>query len=314
MNDAVILEKLDQLTNEIQSMKLEIKELKTELKNRPEPLELAADESLAELDGDELKKVCKTLLDSVEELRNLMAGVRSGVELTDDLQPVFRQLYPHAVRFCHEFGDDFEFDKLTYLLRKTLSSLDAIEEGVDLLKAGAELRNDLLPVVQIAYPRILKMLTTLHEGEFRAEKLGNLLHTMLLNIHTLSDILNMLSPVTEFLKEFTVIMQQTDMLPNLNKWLDGIQTGNPAMHMLTNSLLALKNIDLNEERMTQISEAIKSVDVNRIEPVSPLGMLGKLRDPRVQEALGFSFMVMQAMGGCLQAWQRTGSGNAESEK
>ncbi len=316
MSEAVILEKLEQLTGEIRTMKAEIQGLKDELKDKQQPADPkdVVFEPVGEIDGEELKKVCASLLESVEELRGMSSTFRAGAELAEDLGPVVQQVYPKAIRFCNELEGDFEIDELVVLLRKTITSLDTIGEGVDMLRAGVELRDDLIPVVQLVYPKLLKALTALHEGEFRAERLGDLLHTVLLNIHTLSDLLNMLAPFTEFVKEFNVILQHTDILPNINKWLGEIQVGNPAIHLATKALSTIKKIDLNEERVTQLCDALSTINLTKVEPVSPLGMIGQLRDPKVQEALGFMFMLLHAVGGCLQAWERTGSSSAQANE
>ncbi len=58
------------------------------------------------------------------------------------------------------------------LLRKALTNLDTMGEGLDMLKAGVELRDDMVPILKLMYPRLLRFLNSLHEGEFQAEKLG----------------------------------------------------------------------------------------------------------------------------------------------
>ena len=43
--------------------------------------------------------------------------------------------------------------------------------------------------------------------------------------------------------------------------------------------------------------------MSKIEPVGPLAMLKRLREPEVQTALGFLFTILMAMGTVLQTYQ-----------
>lgn len=308
MSETAILEQLKKLTEEIHAMKADIQELKDGLKSEPVKQPMVAKEVVFEevpeldLDGVQLRAVCDELLTGLDGFREMTSTLRSGQELVEDLQPVIKQVYPRAIKFCADLEGDFDLDELVVLLRKTVANLDTLGEGIDLLKAGVELRDDMIPIIQLVYPKLLKALTALHEGEFRAERLGDLLHTVLLNIHTLSDLLNMIQPFTELVKEVTVILQQTDVLTNMNKWLDSLQSSNPVLRLATTAVATAKKLDFNEERVAKICEVLKTVDLNNIEPLGPIGMIRQLRDPKVQEALGFCFMLLQTTGGCLQAW------------
>lgn len=308
MNEALILEKLDKLTDEVQSLKSGVLE---ELKQDLEPVLKQAypkvSEFLQDVDGDysneKLAHLTRTLLMSLEELSEVVTAVKAGIELKDDMQPILQQAYPKSIQFFADLDGDFHIDEAVILLRKALTNLDAMGEGLDMLKAGVELRDDLVPVLQLMYPRLLRFLNSLHEGEFQAEKLGDLLHTVLMNVHTLSDLLNMLQPMTEFVKELGVLMKETDVISGVNTWLDGLQQSSGLVRLAGTMFTFMKRLDYNEAQIEEVCRVIEDIDFSKSKPVGPLGMVKMINDPKVQEALGFIFMMLQAVGGCLKACQ-----------
>ena len=145
---------------------------------------------------------------------------------------------------------------------------------------------------------------SLHEGEFQAEKVGDLLHMILINVHTLSDLLNMVQPMTEFIKEFTAVMKGSDIMNSINLWLDSLQQSSGLIKVAGTSWSQLKRLDYNEKQVEEICNAISGMDFTKAEPVGPFTMLKKLNDPKVQSALGFMFMLLQTMGTVVLAYQK----------
>ncbi len=290
MNDTLILERLDFLASEIKELKTDIQQMKQE---RPEPS--------SSMHSDDLNRLVSEIHSSVEEMREARESVRAGIELTEDLQPVIRQVYPKMIRYFDELEGQFSVDELTALITRGLTSLGALNEALEMLKSGIELKDDLAPVAKLSYPKFQKFLSTLHEGEFQAEQLGTLLHTILLNIHTFSDLMNMISPMTEFVKEFEVAFRQTDFLSSVNKWLDSLQQSNGMIKVVGLSLAAIKRINLTDEQFDQICHSLSSINLSQVEPVGPMGMIRQLKDPEFQKAMGATFMIMQAIGGCVNA-------------
>ena len=146
-------------------------------------------------------------------------------------------------------------------------------------------------------------MNSLHEGEFQAEQLGDLLHTILINIHTLSDLLNMAQPLTELVKELTVVMQGTDVINSINIWLDSLQQSSGVVKLAGTAWAQVKRLDYNDQQVEEICQAITNLDLTRIEPVGPVSMVRQLRDPKVQTALGFLFTMLNTMGTVLVAYQ-----------
>jgi hypothetical protein len=310
MNEALILEKLDRLSDEVRSLKSNVL---LELKQEIAPILKQTRSGDAEFvqgtdDGNANEKVLhvtQTLLTSLEQLNEVISGVKTGSVTKDSKGALMTQSYPESIQFFTELDTDFHIDELVVLLRKALTNLDTMGEGLDMLKAAVEFRDDMVPIMKLMYPRLLRFLNSLHEGEFQAEKLGDLLHTVLINIHTLSDLLNMVQPMTELVKEVGVLMKETDVINGMNIWLDGLQQGNGFVKLAGTVVTALKRIDYTEQQIDEICQVINNIDFTRVKPVGPLGMIKQVNDPKVQEAFGFLFMLLQAVGNCLQVYQNT---------
>jgi uncharacterized protein YjgD (DUF1641 family) len=307
MSEAVILERLDKLSDDVRSMKFEIlEEIQQEYtlvaKQPPSDVSGFLQEVDADYSSERLSELVRTLLSSLEEFNEVARAVKAGVELKDDLGPVVRQVYPKSIEFFNDLDGDFHIDEVVILLRKALTNLDTVGEGLDMLRAGVELRDDLVPILQLMYPRLLRFLNSLHEGEFQAEKIGDLLHTILLNIHTLSDLLNMLQPMTELVKELGVVMRETDVLNGLNIWLDGLQQGSGLVRLAGTFFSAMKRLDFNDQQIEGICRVVEGLDFAKSKPLGPIGLIKQMNDPQVQQAFGFFFTIMQAVGGCLQTY------------
>ncbi len=314
MNEALILEKLDRLTAEVQSLKSDVLQ---DLKKDLEPILRQAQPGLVNFFSDieddysneKVIHLAKNVLTSLDELNEMVDVVKAGVELKNDLGPVARQAYPAAMNFFSDLEGEFHADEVTILLRKVLTNLDNLGEAMDMLKAGVELRDDLVPIVKLMYPRLIRFMTSLHEGEFQAEKLGDLLHVILINIHTLSDLLNMVQPMTEFVKEFTAVMKGTDVINSVNIWLDSLQQSNGLVKVAGTTWAQVKRLDYNEKQVEEICRAIENLDFTKAKPIGPFAMIKQLNDPKVQSALGFLFLLLQTVGTVVSAYQKNHEAN-----
>lgn len=308
MNEALILEKLDKLSAEVQSLKSDVLQ---ELKKDLEPVMKMARPGLVnflsdiedDYSNEKAVHLAKNVLTSLDELNDMVDTFKAGMELKSDMMPVVKQLYPSSINFFSDLEGEFHVDELTILLRKVITNLDSLGEAMDMLKAGVELRDDMQPIVKLMYPRVIRFMKSLHEGEFQAEKIGDLLHVILLNIHTLSDLLNMVQPMTEFVKEFTTVMKGSDVLNSVNMWLDSLQQSSGLVKVAGTSWAQLKRLDYNEKQVEEICNAISGFDFSKSRPVGPLSMIKQLRDPKVQSALGFLFMLLETMGTVVMTYQ-----------
>lgn len=310
MNEALILEKLDNLSGEIQSLKSEIQALK-EPAPSAQPAQSATASILADLKGkysdEDLAHLMENLLTSVNDIDAMLCKLKAGSELARNIEPIAKQAYPQVLKFFNELEDQFNIDELTGLLRNFLTNLESLNEGMNLLRMGAELKDEIVPIAQIGYPNIIKFLNSLHEGEFQSEQLGTLLHTLLMNVHTFSDLMNMLKPMTELVKDLQVVLRETDVISNTNVWLDSLQQSSGIFKLAGTTFASIKQINIDDQQAEEISQAIQQLDFTHIKPVTPFGAIKHLRDPQIQEALGAMFMILQTMGACLQAYQKNDS-------
>ena len=308
MNEALILEKLDQLSAEVQSLKSDVmqdikKDLEPVLKEALPSLSNVLDDIDDRYTQEKAIHLAQNVLTSLDELNDTVDTFKAGMELKSDMIPVIKQVYPSTINFFNDLSGEFHVDELTILLRKVATNLDTLGESMDMLKAGVELRDEMIPIVKLMYPRVIRFMKSLHEGEFQAEKLGDLLHTVLINIHTLSDLLNMVQPMTEFVKEFTAVMKGSDIMNSVNLWLDSLQQSSGIVKVAGVSWTQLKRLDYNEKQVEEICNAISGLDFNKAEPVGPFTLMKKMRDPKVQSALGFMFMMLETMGTVVLAYQ-----------
>ncbi|MBT8344813.1 MAG: DUF1641 domain-containing protein [Desulfofustis sp.] len=308
MNEALILEKLDQLSAEVQSLKSDVmqdirKDLEPVLKDAVPSLSGVLEDIDDRYTKEKVIHLAQNVLTSLDELNDMVDTVKAGMELKGDMMPVVKQVYPSTINFFNDLSGEFQVDELTILLRKLVTNLDSLGEAMDMLKAGVELRDEMVPIVQLMYPRIIRFMKSLHEGEFQAEKLGDLLHTILINIHTLSDLLNMVQPMTEFVKEFTAVMKGSDIMNSVNLWLDSLQQSSGLVKVAGVSWSQMKRLDYNEKQVEEICNAISGLDFTKAEPVGPFTLMKKMRDPKVQSALGFMFMMLETMGTVVLAYQ-----------
>jgi hypothetical protein len=157
MNEALILEKLDKLSDEVKSLKSDIlQELKQDLEPILKQAQPGVNRFLPDIDdnncNEKVVQVAQTLLMSLEQLNEVILGVKAGVELKDEMGPVVKQINPKSIQFFADLDGDFHIDELVVLLRKTLTNLDTMGEGLDMLKAGVELRDDMVPILKLMYP------------------------------------------------------------------------------------------------------------------------------------------------------------------
>ncbi len=248
------------------------------------------------------------ILEKLDRLTAEVKSLKSDVfwELKQDLEPIVKQAGPGINEFLEDIEGGYSNEKLVNLSKTVLSSLEELNEVVTAAKAGVELRDDLLVVLRLFYPRLLRFLNSLHEGEFQAEKVGDLLHTILINIHTLSDLLNIIQPVTELIKELGVLVKETDVIGGVNIWLDGLQKGGGLLKLSGVIVAFIKKIECDESQVEHICRTINDLDFSTVKPVGPIGIIKQINDPQVQEALGFIFTLLQAVGSCMQGCRAKG--------
>lgn len=253
MNEALILEKLDNLSSEIQSLKSEVHALKDAKQGQApsaQPDQAAPVPALASFEGkynkDDLNLLVENLLLSVNDINSMLFKLKAGNELAHDIEPIAHQAYPHIIRFFAELEGQLTLDDVVALLRNLLTAVPALNESLGFLKSGMELKDDLIPVAQILYPKVIKLFNQLQ-----------------LAIDKSNGVVKVAGAAASSAMDFTLTDVQAEAISNL----------------------------------------IKDLDFNNIKPVSPIGAVKQLMNPDVQKSLGAVFMMLQAMGACVQVIQ-----------
>ncbi len=254
MNEALILEKLDNLSSEIQSLKSELQTLK-EAKQAPassaQSAQPAAAPMLAAFEGKynekDLSLLIENLLVGVNDINSIFFKMRAGNELMRDIEPIAYQVYPEVIKFCAELEGIVTVDDVVSLLRNLITAVPALNESVNYLKAGIELTDDLMPIAQIVYPKVLKILHDIQTG---------------------------------------------------------IENSSGLIKVAGSAANSAMKISLTDTQAEEISRVIENIDFSNIKPVSPIGAVKQLLNKDVQQSLGAAFMVLQAMGACVQAIQK----------
>ena len=253
MNEALILEKLDNLSSEIRSLKSEVQALKDS--RQAEATSAQSDQSavvplLANFEGkyspSDLNLLIENLLLSVNDINSMLFKLKAGNELAREIEPIAQQAYPHIMGFFAELEGQLTVDDVVALIRNLLTAVPALNESVGYLKSGMELKDDLIPVAQILYPRVIKLFNQLQLA---------------------------------------------------------IDNSNGVLKVAGTAASSAMNFTLNETQAGQICRVIEGLDFNNIQPVSPIGAVRQLLNPDVQKSLGAVFMMLQAMGACVQVVQ-----------
>jgi hypothetical protein len=253
MNEALILEKLDNLASEIQALKSEVQTLK-EAKQAPatsaQSVQSALPPALAAFEGKynekDLNLLIENVLVSVNDINSILFKLKAGNELAKEIEPIAQQFYPHFMRFFAELDGQVNVTDVAALLRNLVTAVPAMNEGVGFLKMGIELKDDLIPVAQILYPKVVKLLNDVQQG---------------------------------------------------------IDKSNGVIKVAGTAVAGARNFTLSEAQTEKICRVIENLDFEKIQPVSPFGAIKQLMDPDIQKSLGAVFMVLQAMGACLQVIQ-----------
>ncbi|MCF6289940.1 MAG: DUF1641 domain-containing protein [Desulfobacterales bacterium] len=261
-------------------------------------------EFMAELDGQfdgqELVALMRKTLSNLDNFNSALDMLKAGMELKDDMGPVVKQGLPKLTEFMAELDGQFDGQELVALMRKTLSNLDNFNSALDMLKAGMELKDDMGPVVKQGWPKVMSFMADLHEGEFKAEHLEDLLRQFLLNVQTFSELMSLIKPATELVDEVGGIMRQYDVFSKLSRFLYELEQRG-FFRVLSSLGEVVKEFHCSPTQMEMICEAVKDIELGKPSYVGPFDMVNEIRDPNVQETLGAAFKIMRAVGCCLRA-------------
>jgi hypothetical protein len=364
MDEALILEKLDNLTNEVRSLKAGVLE---ELRNDLIPIVKKAGpvmtECLADLDEghtrEDLTHLIRNLLANVETMNSLLATIKgtmelkdeiepvakvalptitdafttvdgqlntdelvallrntlgnlhhfnsaitmlkAGMELKDEIEPIAKIVYPRAIEYCGEIAEGFDAEQLKVLMRNTLSNLENFNTAIGMFKAGMELKDEVEPIAKILLPNVIQLFNEIGDG-FDADQLKPLMRNTLNNLENFNTGLNMLKAGMEFKDELEPLAKQ--MLPMVIEFFNEMEG---FMKVGTTAMAALKSIKVSSAQSEAMSEVIRNIDLSKSNRVGPIAAVKKLTDPKVQEALGATFSMLEVVGAMLEAYRNNGS-------
>ncbi len=301
MDEALILKKLDDLSNEVRTLKSEVlEELKQELKPARTATSLF-EECLAESEESHLQEdlnyLVKNLLANVETLNSLLRTAKGAMELKDEIEPIAKLAYPMALETAAEVTEGLDPDQIKPLIRNTLSNLENFNVALNMLKAGVELKDEIEPIAKLAYPMALETIAEVTEN-LDMDQVRPLIRNTLSNLENFNTGLNMLKAGMEFKDEIEPLAKLSwPMVVDFFNSIDGL------MRVSGSGLETMKDMEITPAQAEAMSRVIKDIDLSRSKKVGLVGMMKKLNDPKVQEALGAIFTLLEVFGSLMQAYK-----------
>ncbi|MDH4318659.1 MAG: DUF1641 domain-containing protein [Desulfobulbaceae bacterium] len=224
MDEALILQKLDSLSEEVRSLRSGVlEELKKDLLPVIQQATPRVMEFFSELEGsysnEELAAMVKNLLLNIKNLNAMLDTLKSAMELKDDMGAVTKLALPKAVEFMSELDGQFSSEDMKALLKSTLGNLKHLNNAMGMLKSGMELKDDMGAVVQQALPKIVGFFAEL-DGQVTADDLNAVLKSTLSNLKHLDTAMGMLKAGMEFKEDMGPVVQQA--LPKIVEFFGDI--------------------------------------------------------------------------------------------
>jgi len=255
-------------------------------------------------DEKDLSLLVENLLLSVNDINSILFKLKAGNELLRDVEPIAHQVYPHVIRFFAELEGQLTLDDVVALLRTLLTAVPALNESVGLLKSGMELKDDLMPVAQILYPKVISYFGEL-EGQVTLDDVMALVKNLLTAVPALNEGVGFLKSGMELKDDLMPVAQilYPKMIKLFSELQQAIERSSGLLTVAGTAASSAMRFTLNEEQAAEISRIIEGIDFNNVKAVSPIGAVRQLMDPNVQKSLGAVFMMLQAMGACVQVVQ-----------
>ena len=305
MDEALILEKLENLSSEIHSLKAGVlAELKQEvipIVHQTGPL---VSDCLSELDQEhrreDLVHFMRSLVLNVETLNSLLTTVKGAMELKNEIEPIAKLVVPGALELFSSLEGQCNADDVTTLIRNSVGNIQHFNTAITMLKAGMELKDEIEPIAKLVVPRLLETLNEL-EGLYDADETVALLRNTLGNVHNFNTALTMLKAGMELKDEIEPLAKLT--VPGIIQFFNEI---GGLVKIAGAALEAVKNFKCSDAQAEAMGAIIRGIDLSKSGKIGPVGAIKKLYDPKVQEALGLIFTLLEAAGGVSQAHRDNG--------
>ncbi len=300
MDESLILEKLDNLSNEINTLKAGVlAELKQDIMPIVHQAGPLVSDCLSELDQEhrreDLVHFMRSLVLNVETLNSVLTTVKGAMELKNEFEPIAKQVLPKATELFAELEGQYDADEIAALLRNTLGNVHHFNTALTMLKSGMELKDEIEPIAKVILPRITELFAQL-DGQYDADEIAALIRNTLDNVHHFNTALTLLKAGMELKDEIEPIAKLT--LPRITEFFGEI---GGVLKVAGTALESMKGFNCSQEQAEAISAVIRGIDLSKPNRIGPVGALKKLYDPRVQEALGVIFTMLEAVGSMVQA-------------
>jgi uncharacterized protein YjgD (DUF1641 family) len=143
-------------------------------------------------------------------------------------------------------------------------------------------------------PRIIELFSEM-EGQYDVEEIATLIRNTLSNMHHFNTAITLLKSGMELKEEIEPIAKLT-----LPKIIEFIGEMGGMLTVAGAALESLKSCKFSQEQAEAMSTVIRSIDLSKPNRIGPVGALKKLYDPKIQDALGVVFMMLEAMGTMVQ--------------
>lgn len=301
MDEALILKKLDDISKEVRSLKAEVlEEVRQELKPA-KPATSLFEECLAEVEEthtrEDLTHLVKNLLANVETLNSLLQTVKGAMELKDEIEPLAKIAYPMAIETVAEVSESLDTEQIKPLIRNTLSNLENFNTALNMLKAGMELKDEIEPIAKVAYPMAIETIAEISEN-LDMDQVRPLIRNTLGNLENFNSALLMLKAGMELKDDIEPLAKLS--LPVIVDFFTSISG---LMKLSGTALQTVKGMDITEEQAEAMSKVLADIDLSKPNRVNMFGMVKKLNEPKVQEALGAAFTMLEVFGALLQAYR-----------
>ncbi len=149
-------------------------------------------------------------------------------------------------------------------------------------------------------PRAIEFVSEVGDG-YDGEQVKALIRNTMANLENFNTALGMLKAGMELKDDIEPIAKLT--LPKATEFFTEI---GGLMKVTGAALESLKDMPCSDEQAQAMSDVIKSIDLSKSNKVGPLDAMKKLFDPKVQEALGATFTMLEVVGSMLEAYRNPG--------
>ncbi len=248
-------------------------------------------------DPAQFKDLIRNTLGNLENFNTAITMLKSGMELKDDIEPIAKLLLPRTVELFGEVAEGFDPNELKDLMRNTMGNLAHFNTAITMLKSGMELKDDVEPIAKIMLPMAIDLFNDIGDG-FDANQLKDLMRNTIGNLENFNTALGMMKAGMAFKDDLEPVAKQ--MLPmavNFFTEMEGL------MQLSGVALTAVKGIKVTPAQAEAMSEVVRNIDLTKSNKVGPILAAKKLFDPKVQETLGATFTMLEAVGGMLEAYR-----------